>query len=173
MKQRVIVISTSAESQGADLDEPTSALDVSSQKVVIRLLVTLLREGIIRSIVFITHELPLLRHFADRIAIMYAGKLTEVGPMEDVIFDPVHPYTSALMSSVLTAEVGTKEKTIVGIPGVPPDLKNPPVGCRFSPRCPYVMEKCKTHEPNPETVGDRTTWCWLNQSEEISTEIPS
>lgn len=174
MKQRVIiVISTLLNPQVLICDEPTSALDVSSQKVVIRLLMKLLREKIIRSIVFITHELPLLRHFSDRIAIMYAGKLAEIGPMNDVIFDPVHPYTKALMSSVLTAEVGTKQKQLTGIPGVPPDLKNPPAGCRFSPRCPYAMEKCKTQQPNPETKGDRTTWCWLTQTKEDSTKIPS
>ncbi len=174
MKQRVIiVISTLLNPKVLICDEPTSALDVSSQKVVIRLLMTLLREEIIRSIVFITHELPLLRHFADRIAIMYAGKLAEIGPMDQVIFDPVHPYTSALMGSMLTAEVGTKEKQVQGIPGVPPDLKNPPVGCRFSPRCQYAIDKCKTQQPNPETVGDRTTWCWITQTSEKASGIPS
>lgn len=164
MKQRVIiVISTLLNPKVLICDEPTSALDVSSQRIVIRLLMTLLCKRIIQSIIFITHELPLLRHFSDRIAIMYAGKLCEIGPMEDVIFDPVHPYTKALMSSILTAEPGTKTKKIIGIPGVPPDLKNPPVGCRFAPRCRYAMDICATKEPNSETVGDRTSWCWLTQ----------
>ncbi len=173
MKQRVIiVISTLLNPKVLIADEPTSALDVSSQKVVIGLLLRLLREKIIRNIVFITHELPLLRHFADRIAIMYAGKMAEIGPMEQVIFDPVHPYTKALMASMLTAEPGTRAKELTGIPGVPPDLKKPPSGCRFSPRCPYATEQCRT-QPNPETVGDRTTWCWHMQSNQSKDKMPS
>ena len=160
MKQRtIIVISTLLNPKVLIADEPTSALDVSSQKVVIRLMLELLRKKIIRNIVFITHELPLLRHFADRVAIMYAGQMAELGPMEDVIFDPMHPYTQALMGSMLTAEPGTKSREITGIPGVPPDLKNPPKGCRFADRCPYATEKCRTEQPQPRRVGDRTVWC--------------
>lgn len=173
MKQRVIiVISTLLNPKILICDEPTSALDVSSQKIVIRLLMTLLHKKIIRSIVFITHELPLLRHFADRVAVMYAGKLCEVGPMEEVIFEPTHPYTQALMSSILTAEPGTKTKEIIGIPGVPPDLKNPPAGCRFAPRCRYALDICKTKQPSEETVGDRTVWCWRIQTDQ-KVEKPS
>ncbi len=149
MKQRTVtVISTLLNPKVLIADEPTSALDVSSQKTVIKLLVELLRRQIIRSVVFITHELPLLRHFADRIAIMYAGKIVEVGPMEDVIFDPLHPYSKLLMSSVLVPEKGIKSKKIEAIPGVPPNLKNPPSGCRFHPRCPsYVEGVCNMAVP--------------------------
>ena len=149
MKQRTVtVISTLLNPKVLIADEPTSALDVSSQKTVIKLLVELLRRQIIRSVVFITHELPLLRHFADRIAIMYAGKIVEVGPMEDVIFDPLHPYSKLLMSSVLVPEKGIKSKKIEAIPGVPPNLKDPPSGCRFHPRCPsYVEGVCNMAVP--------------------------
>jgi peptide/nickel transport system ATP-binding protein len=149
MKQRTVtVISTLLNPKVLIADEPTSALDVSSQKIVIKLLVELLRRQIIKSVVFITHELPLLRHFADRIAIMYAGKIVEVGPMEDIIFNPLHPYSKLLMSSVLVPEKGIKSKKIEAIPGVPPNLKNPPPGCRFHPRCPsYIEGVCNTAVP--------------------------
>ncbi|MGI6566241.1 MAG: ABC transporter ATP-binding protein [Firmicutes bacterium] len=162
MKQRtVIVLSTLLNPKVLIADEPTSALDVSSQKAVIRLLMTLLDEQIITSVAFITHELPLLRQVADRIAIMYAGKLVEVGTMEEIIFEPQHPYTRALMGSMLVPERHVRERRIEGIPGVPPDLKNPPAGCRFHPRCADRIEWCLQEEPPPKTVGDRTTWCWL------------
>jgi peptide/nickel transport system ATP-binding protein len=164
MKQRaIIVLSTLLDPKVLIADEPTSALDVSSQRSVIRLLLTLLGEGIITSIAFITHELPLLRQVADRIAIMYAGKLVEVGTMEEIIFDPRHPYTKALMGSMLVPEKHVREQRIEAIPGVPPDLKNPPDGCRFHPRCPRRQEICSREEPLAKTVGDRTTWCWLMQ----------
>lgn len=150
MKQRTVtVISTLLNPNVLIADEPTSALDVSSQKIVIKLLVELLRRKIIKSVVFITHELPLLRHFADRIAVMYAGKIVELGPMEDVIFRPLHPYSRLLTSSVLVPEPGMKSKKIEAIPGVPPNLKNPPPGCRFHPRCPsYIRGVCDTQTPS-------------------------
>jgi peptide/nickel transport system ATP-binding protein len=150
MKQRTVtVISTLLNPSVLIADEPTSALDVSSQKIVIKLFVELLKRNIIKSIIFITHELLLLRHFADRIAIMYAGKIIELGPMEEVIFSPLHPYTKLLISSILVPEAGMKEKKIDAIPGVPPDLKNPPSGCRFHPRCPsYMKGVCEKISPN-------------------------
>jgi peptide/nickel transport system ATP-binding protein len=162
MRQRtVIVLSTLLNPRVLIADEPTSALDVSSQKAVIRLLMTLLDEQIISSIAFITHELPLLRQVADRIAIMYAGKLVEVGTMEEIIFQPQHPYTRALMGSMLVPERQVRERRVEGIPGVPPDLKDPPAGCRFHPRCAQRIDWCTQEEPPSKTVGDRTIWCWL------------
>lgn len=162
MKQRVIiVISTLLNPSVLIADEPTSALDVSSQKTVIRLMVDLLRNNIIKSIIFITHELPLLRHFADRIAIMYAGKIVEIGPMEDVIFRSLHPYTKALMSSILVPEPEIKQSRIEGISGIPPDLKNPPSGCRFHPRCPYKMDICEMEEPEGRAIEKSQVWCWM------------
>lgn len=164
MKQRaIIVLSTLLDPRVLIADEPTSALDVSSQRIVIKLLLTLLGEGIITSIAFITHELPLLRQIADRIAIMYAGKLVEVGTMEEVIFSPLHPYTRALMGSMLVPEKHVREQRVEAIPGVPPDLKDPPNGCRFHPRCPQRQVICSREDPLAKTVGDRTIWCWLMQ----------
>ncbi len=164
MKQRtIIVLSTLLDPKVLIADEPTSALDVTSQKIVIKLLLALLGEGIITSIAFITHELPLLRQVADRIAIMYAGKLVEVGSMDEIIFSPEHPYTRALMGSMLVPEKHIREQRIEAIPGVPPDLKDPPIGCRFHPRCQKRLPVCSQEEPPAKIVGDRTTWCWLMQ----------
>lgn len=164
MKQRTtIVLSTLLDPKVLIADEPTSALDVSSQKAVIRLLLALLGDGIITSIAFITHELPLLRQVANRIAIMYAGKLVEVGTMEEIIFEPEHPYTQALMGTMLVPERHVREQRIEAIPGVPPDLKDPPIGCRFHPRCLRRQPVCAQEEPPAKIVGDRTIWCWLTQ----------
>jgi len=165
MKQRVItVISTLLNPKLLIVDEPTSALDVSSQKVVIKLLLELLEKEIIRSIVFITHELPLLRHVADRIAIMYAGKLAELGRMEELIFSPKHPYTQGLVGSILSPEPGLREHKVVGIPGRPPDMKRPPPGCRFGERCPERLAICAQEPPAFELQG-REVWCWLLQEQ--------
>ena len=168
MKQRVVtVISTLLNPKVLIVDEPTSALDVTSQKTVIKLLMDLLRKNIIQSVVFITHELPLLRHVADRIAIMYAGKIVEIGTMEEVIFEPKHPYTQALISSVLSPEPGSKGRRVTGIPGRPPDMKMPPSGCRFQERCPQRFSRC--HEEPPQVnIGGRELSCWLLQDEPTS-----
>lgn len=166
MKQRVItVVSTLLDPKLLIVDEPTSALDVTSQKVVIKLLIDLLHRGIIRSIVFITHELPLLRHVADRIAIMYAGKLVEFGAMDDLIFHAKHPYTQRLVDSILVPEPGMKERTVTGIAGRPPDMRNPPPGCRFAARCHERMDICSQDPPGFVHQG-REVWCWLHQDQE-------
>lgn len=164
MKQRTVtVISTLLNPKILIADEPTSALDVSSQKVVIKMLLDLLNLKIIKSIVFITHELPLLRHIADRIAVMYAGKIIEMGPMEKIIFDPLHPYSKLLLSAVLVPEPGIKSKKAESIPGVPPDLKSPPNGCRFYPRCPFMIrDLCDKNEPSfVEIEKDHMVSCHL------------
>ncbi|MCX7845803.1 MAG: ABC transporter ATP-binding protein [Dictyoglomaceae bacterium] len=164
MKQRTVtIISTLLNPKILIADEPTSALDVSSQKVVIKMFLDLLRLQIIKSIVFITHELPLLRHIANRIAIMYAGKIVEIGPRDKIIFSPFHPYTKLLLSSVLVPEPGIKNKRVESIPGVPPDLKNPPEGCRFYPRCPSrIVSLCdKEVPPYIEIEKDHKVSCYL------------
>lgn len=144
MKQRtVIAISTILNPKVLIADEPTSALDVTSQKVVIRLLKDLLEKKFIRSLIFITHELPLLYHVSDKILIMYAGEIVEKGSTGDIISDPVHPYTKKLMGSIITPEKGMKEHTLAAIPGAPPNLKKVPEGCRFADRCNYASADCK------------------------------
>ncbi len=144
MKQRtVIALSTLLNPKVLIADEPSSALDVTSQKIVITMLRKMMNEGYVKSMIFITHELPLLRHVADDIVVMYAGELVEEGTTEEVIFDPMHPYTHALMGSIIVPEDGMKAQKLTAIPGAPPNLKSVPPGCRFYDRCQYAHDECK------------------------------
>jgi peptide/nickel transport system ATP-binding protein len=126
---------------------------------VIRLIFDLLEKKIFSTMIFITHELPLLRHVADRIAIMYAGEFVEIGTSEQIVFDPRHPYTKALMGAMLHAEPGQRQRKPVAIEGAPPDLAKPIEGCRFAERCPQVQEDCKTKKQTLRDVGDRPVRC--------------
>jgi peptide/nickel transport system ATP-binding protein len=160
IKQRVVIgISTLLNPKLVIADEPTSALDVSTQKSVIRLLFELMDQGIVSSMLFITHELPLLRHVSSKIAVMYAGEFVEVGSTEQVIFDGRQPYTRALMGSMLSAEPGQRQKKPVAIEGAPPDLKHAISGCRFAERCPSVQPDCRSTEQTLRVVGGRQVRC--------------
>ncbi|HEX3774662.1 MAG TPA: ABC transporter ATP-binding protein [Polyangiaceae bacterium] len=160
IKQRVVIgISTLLDPRVVIADEPTSALDVSTQKAVIRLLFELMDQGIIGSMLFITHELPLLRHVSNNIAVMYAGEFVEVGNIEQVIFDPRMPYTKALMGSMLSAEAGHRSQKPVSIEGAPPNLALKIVGCRFAERCPVARPDCKEKEQVIRIVADRQVRC--------------
>jgi peptide/nickel transport system ATP-binding protein len=160
MKQRVVIgISTLLDPRVVIADEPTSALDVSTQKAVVRLLFELMDQGIIGSMLFITHELPLLRHVSNNIAVMYAGEFVEVGNIEQVIFDPRQPYTKALMASMLSAEAGHRDQKPVSIEGAPPNLAFPIKGCRFAERCPEVRPDCKENQQLIRIVKDRQVRC--------------
>lgn len=144
MKQRtVIAISVILSPIVLIADEPSSALDVTSQKMVIKMLRQLMDEGYIKSLIFITHELPLLYNVTDDIMVMYAGQIVEKGSAKEVVFDPLHPYSKGLMGSIIVPEAGVRELKLTSIPGVPPNLKDPPSGCRFAERCKYVMPECK------------------------------
>jgi peptide/nickel transport system ATP-binding protein len=161
MRQRTVaVVSTLLNPTVLVADEPTSALDVSAQRALVQLLRELLEQELVRAILFITHDLALLSTLADRIAIMYAGRLAEVGPTRDIVDRPRHPYTRALMQTVLTPDRRPRGKRVEGIPGEPPDLRRPPAGCRYNPRCSFVMDVCR-HE-DPPVVGDDTRFatCW-------------
>lgn len=159
-KQRVVIgISTLLNPQVVIADEPSSALDVSTQKAVIRLLFDLMDRGIIRSMLFITHELPLLRHVSKYIAVMYAGEIVEHGTTEQVIFDGRQPYTKALMGSMLSADPSQHGKKPIAIEGAPPDLKRTISGCRFAERCPSVQPDCNSREQVLRSVGDRLVRC--------------
>ncbi|MCX7914259.1 MAG: ABC transporter ATP-binding protein, partial [Thermodesulfovibrionales bacterium] len=159
-RQRCVIgISTLLNPKMVIADEPTSALDVSTQKAVIKLIFELLDKRIFSTMIFITHELPLLRHVSDRIAVMYAGEFVELGTTEQVIFDPRHPYTKALMGAMLSAEPGQKQKKPVAIEGAPPNLAKPIDGCRFAPRCPVARPECKVNKQEMRIVGDRQVRC--------------
>jgi peptide/nickel transport system ATP-binding protein len=161
MRQRVVaVISTLLNPKVLIADEPTSALDVSSQKELVLLLQLLLKRGFITHIIYITHDLPMLSNIADRIAVMYAGELVEIGTTHEVIDYPQHPYTQALITATLDPEPRVHERQIKGIKGAPPDLRYPPSGCRFHPRCPYVMAVCSQETPPAVGEPERFAACW-------------
>jgi peptide/nickel transport system ATP-binding protein len=149
MKQRVVIgISTLWNPKLLVIDEPTSALDVTSQKLMIKSLLDLKQAGTIESMLYISHDISSLRQLCDRCAIMYCGKIVETGDMDDIIKNPHHPYTQGLISSVVSYDPkGRQKEGLKSIPGEHPDLRNPPSGCRFHPRCPYAMDICKTKEP--------------------------
>jgi peptide/nickel transport system ATP-binding protein len=144
MKQRtVIAVSVILRPKVLIADEPSSALDVTTQKMVIKMLKGLIENGFIKSLIFITHELPLLYNVADDIMVMYAGQIVEKGTAKEVVFDPLHPYAKGLMGSIIVPEEGLRDVKLTAIPGMPPNLKNPPPGCQFAERCQYVRAECK------------------------------
>jgi peptide/nickel transport system ATP-binding protein len=166
MRQRVVaVISTLLNPKVLIADEPSSALDVSSQKLLVELLQRQLDQGFITRIVFITHDLPLLSNIADRIAIMYAGKIVELGSTAQIVNRPEHPYTKALIGSMLDPDPHHRRARIEGLPGAPPDLRNPPSGCRFHPRCRYAMEFCTREDPPKVGNDEQFAACWWVQRE--------
>jgi peptide/nickel transport system ATP-binding protein len=140
------------------MDEPTSALDVVAQRSLM-LQIKELQRKIGFAALFVTHDMSLVSHFSDRLAVMYAGQIVEVGSTREVFDDPKHPYTRALMQS-FPSIVGPKE-VLQGIPGTPPDLTHPPAGCRFAPRCPMVEPRFRIDEPPMVTLGSTRVRCHL------------
>ena len=168
MKQRtVIAISVILFPKVLIADEPSSALDVTSQKMVIKMLRDLMEKGFIKSMIFITHELPLLYNVTDDIMVMYAGQIVEKGTAKEAVFDPLHPYAKGLMGSIIVPESGLREIKLAAIPGVPPNLKNPPAGCRFAERCKYVQPECKVHSVDLREVGGGRAYRCIFSEEQL------
>jgi peptide/nickel transport system ATP-binding protein len=159
MKQRVMIaMALILRPKIVIADEPTTALDVVIQAQIMNLFKKIKKE-FNQSIIFITHDLSLIAEIADNVAVMYAGKIVEYGNSDNVFNTPKHPYTQGLLKSI--PRLKSKEK-LSWIPGTPPDLRNPPVGCRFHPRCPYVMDVCRREEPPIKDVGgNHLVACWL------------
>jgi peptide/nickel transport system ATP-binding protein len=161
MKQRmVMVLSTLLNPSLLIADEVTSALDVSTQKAVAEMLVGFRDQGIVKSLIVITHDISILYQIADTIMIMYAGQLSEKASTEVIIHAPRHPYTRLLISSLPTVGVRHAEKRLAGIPGGPPLLLDPPMGCRFRDRCPVAYEKCLEAPPFVEIEPGHFVACW-------------
>jgi peptide/nickel transport system ATP-binding protein len=146
------------------MDEPTSALDVVAQRSLMIQIKELQRElGF--AVIFVTHDMSLVARFSDRLAIMYAGEIVELGETRQVFADPKHPYSQGLLSAFPSIHGVRKE--LKGIPGSPPDLRNPPSGCRFHPRCPSVMKICPTAEPPAYAPrGNDIVRCYLYANQE-------
>ena len=167
MKQRtVIAISVLLLPKVLIADEPSSALDVTSQKMVIKMMKHLMDAGFISSMIFITHELPLLYNVVDDIMVMYAGQIVEKGSSHEMVFDPIHRYSKGLMGSIIVPEEGLRDVKLTAIPGVPPNLKKPPSGCRFAERCKYVRPECRvTSVPLREAGDGRVYRCIIPETE--------
>jgi peptide/nickel transport system ATP-binding protein len=149
-KQRVaIAIATALQPRVIVADEPTSALDVVVQRQVM-LTLGQVQEGLGAAVILIGHDMGLIAQFADTIGVLYAGRLVEYGPIDDVLERPRHPYTRLLIDSLPTLE-GKRE--LRGIPGLPPPLLNLPPGCPFAPRCPYAFERCRVETPREAAVA--------------------
>lgn len=160
MRQRaVIAMALSCGPKVLIADEPTTALDVIVQDRILRRL-RHIQEQLGTSIIYISHDLAVMAQVTDRIGIMYAGKLVEVGRTEDVYSRPLHPYGALLLRA--TPSIRGPRRTVRALDGEPPDLLAPPPGCRFHPRCPLATATCTTDEPPLEGVGGRrhATACW-------------
>ena len=159
MRQRVVIaLALCAEPTLLIADEPTTALDVSVQAQITALLKRLCRERGMAAML-VTHDMGVIAETADRVAVMYAGRLAEIGPVSQIIAHPRHPYTDGLMASTPAASAG--QARLRQIPGAMPRLGKLPDGCAFHPRCPFVQDKCR-HDPGPR-VGDADARaaCWF------------
>lgn len=150
MRQRVVIaVALALKPQLMIMDEPTTALDVVVQKDIMQQ-IEYLKKELDFSILFITHDLSLMVEFSDRIGVMYAGEIVEMTAAHELFNKPMHPYTQGLMAS-FPALVGPKE-TLTGIPGSPPNMLEPPSGCRFHPRCPKAIAQCSLQQPTLREV---------------------
>jgi len=167
MKQRVVIaIALACEPDLLIADEPTTALDVTIQAQVL-LMMKDLRERLGTSMIMITHDLGVVAQTCDNVAVMYAGEIIEMGTLEDVFAgDRHHPYTQGLFGSI--PKLKDNSKRLKPIDGLMPDPTNLPTGCKFSPRCPYCTERCKTEQPGKQQFGTLMLRCHLFDGEETS-----
>jgi len=166
MRQRVVIaLALAAEPKLVVADEPTTALDVSIQAQIIELLKKLCREQGV-AVMLITHDMGVIAETADRVTVMYAGRVVEIGPVSDVIHQPSHPYTTGLMGSIPTLE-GHVER-LVQIDGSMPRLNAIPPGCAFNPRCPSCMPRCLEARPELMPAGATMAACWLHEQVEVA-----
>jgi oligopeptide/dipeptide ABC transporter ATP-binding protein len=160
MRQRIVgAISISCSPKLLIADEPTTALDLTIQSQYLSLLRDLQRERGL-SLIFITHNLGIIAKMCDQVAVMYAGRIVEVGPVKRIFDHAAHPYTRALLDSI--PRLGDPKARLTAIDGQPPDLASLPPGCSFAARCPKAEDRCRTDTPVEVHVGpDHRTRCWL------------
>ncbi len=168
MRQRVMIgLALALNAELIVADEPTTSLDVLVEAQFLDLLKDL-RLKYNMTLILITHNIGIVAELADRVAVMYAGKLVELADVMKLFEEPLHPYTEALLSSVPNIKL---DKELKIMEGQPPDLLHPPTGCRFHPRCPYAMDICSQKEPPlVEVEPGRWTACWLHAEKETSQE---
>lgn len=158
MRQRVVIaLALSADPKLIIADEPTTALDVSVQAQIIELLKKLCEENG-TAVILVTHDMGVIAETADRVAVMYAGRLAEIGPVEEMIHDAEHPYTIGLMGSI--PKIGDEQDRLSQIPGAMPHLTEVPSGCAFHPRCPLAEERCIRERPGLQLCGNKLVACW-------------
>ncbi len=162
MRQRVVIaLALCAEPRLIVADEPTTALDVSIQAQIITLIKRLCREHK-TAVMLVTHDMGVIAETADRVAVMYAGRIAEIGPVRDVVQSAKHPYTQGLMGAI--PSIGGAEERLAQIEGSMPRLTAIPAGCAFNPRCPKVFDRCRSERPEPIPVGTTKVACWLYES---------
>ena len=163
MRQRVVIaLALAAEPQLVIADEPTTALDVSIQAQIIGLLKRICQDRG-AAVMLITHDIGVIAETCDRVAVMYAGRIVEIGPVQQVIHAPAHPYTVGLMASIPDLE--TDLERLAQIDGAMPRLDSIPPGCAFHPRCPRVFERCRVERPELLEAGTSRAACWLHATE--------
>ncbi len=159
MRQRVVIaLALAAEPQLIVADEPTTALDVSIQAQIISLIRRLCKEHG-TAVMLVTHDMGVIAETCDRVAVMYAGRIVEVGPVADVIHRPSHPYTVGLMGSIPSMD--EDRERLLQIDGAMPRLNAIPAGCAFNPRCPHAFERCRSERPDLIDAGPTRAACWL------------
>lgn len=166
MRQRVVIaLALAAQPKLIVADEPTTALDVSIQAQIIELLKKMCREQG-TAVMLITHDMGVIAETADRVVVMYAGRVAEIGQVRDVIHAPCHPYSVGLMGSI--PSIHRHVERLVQIDGTMPRLTAIPQGCAFNPRCPQVMDRCRQERPEIIQVGRSQAACWLHDVKEAS-----
>ena len=159
MRQRVVIaLALAAEPKLIVADEPTTALDVSIQAQIISLLKRLCKDHG-AAVMLVTHDMGVIAETCDRVAVMYAGRIAEIGPVHDVIHSPAHPYTTGLMGSIPAMD--EDRDRLLQIDGAMPRLTAIPTGCAFNPRCPKVFDRCKVERPDLLAAGPTRAACWL------------
>ena len=158
MRQRVVIaLALAAEPQLIVADEPTTALDVSIQAQIITLLKRICREHG-AAVMLVTHDMGVIAETCDRVAVMYAGRIAEIGPVAEVIHRPAHPYTTGLMGSIPAMD--EERERLLQIDGAMPRLSAIPAGCAFNPRCPLAFERCRSERPELMAGGATRAACW-------------
>ena len=167
MRQRVVIaLALAAEPQLIVADEPTTALDVSIQAQIISLLKRLCKDHG-AAVMLVTHDMGVIAETCDRVAVLYAGRVAEIGPVGDVIHRPQHPYTAGLMGSIPAMD--EDRERLLQIDGAMPRLSAIPRGCAFNPRCPKVMDRCREERPELLNAGATRAACWLVAEQVVRT----